>query len=315
MSRIFVTLLNFREGGYRPGGYDMTPCVEVVAADPGFCDLIVICEAKYYEDEGGTGKHQLANELAEATGRPLVAELGSLGRGDFGPAVIYDPRVVRIDSFYGFGLPLRAKDKRNWMLAHLAGSGHRFGLLPSHWHHLPVFRMFDAQEATFLGDLPFPAFLLGDLNTPADGGKSTNPDGTPRIPTDYSRLSPAKRHHKGLFLPGLYPQDIVDDTTPLDYLRGWWDEQTRSRINHRDMYDLAEIAAYEYHEHDALTPTVHPRADGSVPRIDLAMANLAGRDCLIPGTFRVDPFLHPAEVMDHTAVRLGLDLEKGLYPS
>ncbi|KAA9157954.1 hypothetical protein FPZ12_024025 [Amycolatopsis acidicola] len=316
MSTIRVTLLNFREGGRLPGGgYDMGPCVDVVAADPGSCDLVVICEGNHYAFQGATGKHQLANALAAATGRPLVAELGSLARGEFGPVVIYDPRFVRIDSFYGYGFPLPAQDKRNWLEACHAKTGHKFGLLPLHWHHLSSPRMFAAEEVTFTGELPYPVFLAGDTNTPADGGKTTRPDGTPRPRTDYSRLSPAKRHHKGRWKPGKHPRDIVDDTAPLDYLLGWWDEHTQTRVNHRNLFDLAEIAAYRYGEHDALTPTVHPRADGSAPRIDLVISNLAGRDCLLPGSFRVEPFRHPASVMDHAAVRFAVDLEKGHYTS
>ncbi|MEU0513383.1 hypothetical protein [Amycolatopsis sp. NPDC006125] len=317
MSRINATLINFKEGGRQPHGrFDMRPCVEVVAADAQFCDLVVVCEGNRYAFDGGMGKHALANALAAATGRPLAAELGSLPRGEFGPVVLYDPGVVRIETFFGYGLPRHAEDKRNWMQARHAGSGHVFGLLPIHFHHLPAFRMTQAQEVSFIGDLRFPVFLLGDTNVAADGGKTTMPNGRPRQATDYSKVPASKRYHDGRWQPGQRPKDVSDDTAPLDFLLGWWDNETQSRVNGREIVDLAEVAAYRYGEHDALTPTVLPRVEGATAaRKDLVMANRAGADCLVPGTFRVEPFRHPPTVMDHAAIRFSLDLQKGHFPT
>jgi hypothetical protein len=314
MSRINATLINFREGGRKPhGGFDMGPCAEVVAADPEFCDLIVVCEGNRYAFDGGEGKHALANALAVATGRPLVAELGSLARGEFGPVMLYDPSVVRIENFFGYGLPRHAEDKRNWMRAYHAHRGHVFGLLPIHFHHLAAFRMPQAQEVSFVGSERTPVFLLGDTNVPADGGKATVPDGRPCRASDYRQVPDSKRYHDGRWVPGQRPEEVGDDTDPLDFLLGWWDNSAQSRVNGRGIVDLAEVAAYRYGKHDALTPTVHPRDDGTAARKDLIMANQSGADCLVSGTFRVEAFRHPPEVMDHAAIRFSLHLQKGRY--
>jgi hypothetical protein len=55
----------------------------------------------------------------------------------------------------------------------------------------------------------------------------------------------------------------VDNTHALDFLLGWWDPATATRVNGRGLHDLAEIAAYRYGKSDALAATVQHTVDST----------------------------------------------------
>lgn len=74
------------------------------------------------------------------------------------------------------------------------------------------------------------------------------------------------------------------------------------------LHDLADIAAFEHGQRDALTATVNSGVDaGGGRRIDRGLVNDAGRHMLVPGSFRVE-IPDPPFPSDHRVIRFLLDL-------
>jgi len=298
---IGITLFNIRNGCLNEGHYNFDTAVDLISEEPEYCDLMVFCEAKEFAWRGGAGRHGFTNALKAATGRPLAGELGSFGRGEFGPIVVYDPNVVDICVFQGYGAPFIARDKRNWCTARIRESGAHCGILPQHWAYQDGdLRLAEAKETAWVGGLSFPALILGDFNSIASGG-SEEPH------CDFALMRDHERYNKAQWTPDSKPgRPIVADTRALDFLLGHWQSECSSRIDGRGLHDLAEIAHYTYGERGALVSTVNDGIDlGGGLRIDRALINTPGRSTLVRGSFLVRSTPPP---FDHKIVRFKLHL-------
>lgn len=305
-----VSLINFQRGGLHAGEYRFQECAAALAAAPDYCDLVIMCEAREYAWRGGEGKYGFTNTLASASGRPLVCELGVSDRGEFGPLIVYDPRVLGVGpTFHGYGAPLPHEDKRNFCNMFLRANGALFGVLPVHWDYQNTDRrLAEAKMISWVAGVSYPVLVAGDFNGVASGARA-------EVTRDFRTMPLHKRFHKGQWWPRTSQwRRSTADTRALDFLLGTWRPSPRilgrprkpsRRTDGIGMVDLAEIAAYTYREPNTLLPTVHPHVDGgSGLRIDRALVNPAGAGMLAPGSFRVETT--DAEYSDHRIVRFQL---------
>lgn len=301
MARVGCTLLNYDNGGLRDGLYDFGPAVDAITATPKFCDLIVLNEAKEYGWRGMAGLLDMAHALSEAAGKPLEPLLGTCARGEFGPAVFYDATMLGVRRFYGYGVPFVPTDKRNWIEMYHRATSAVFGVLPVHWDYQDGdCRLADAKLISWIGGLPYPALVAGDLNCTASGSHKPQ--------RDFSQVSESKQYHKAHRLSKR--DELVADTRAVDELLGWWDETTSARRGGTGFHDCAEIAAFIYGEPDTFLPTVNIGTDkGGGLQIDHLLLNTAGRDLLVPGSFTIEvPVDTPPST--HRVLRGALDFSR-----
>jgi hypothetical protein len=264
-----------------------------------------LCEAKEYAWRGGVGKYGFTNTLAVMTNRPLVCELGVCDRGEFGPMLVYDPTILGVTTFHGYGTPLPNEDKVNFCNMFLRATGDRLGVLPVHWdYQSPRRRLSEAELINWVAGVSYPVLVAGDFNGVASGGPA-------EITRDFSAMPRNKQLHKGRWIPG--QAEVTDaDTDALDYLLGCWNADQTGRVGGIGMVDLAEIAAYVYGERYALQPTINSWVDGgSGLRIDRALMNPAGRNMLVSDSFFVEIVEHPPSFADHRILRFKLEFAIG----
>jgi hypothetical protein len=288
-----VSLIIFQRGGLRDGQYRFEDCAAALAAAPDYCDLVILCEARKNARRGGDGKYGFINTLALTAGRPLVCELGVCDRGEFGPILVYDPTILDVDTFHGYGTPLPHRDRIDLCNMFVRATGAKLGVLAVHWDYQSGDqRLAEAHPIRWIAGATSPMVVAGDMNGVATGGRT-------EVRRNFRTMPPHTRLHKGRWHPGRWwRQTISADARVLDFLLGTWKPswrdigRPRKLSRRRDgigLIDLAEIAAYNYGEPDALLPTAHPHVDGgSSLRIDRALANPAGADMLVPGSFRVE---------------------------
>jgi hypothetical protein len=303
MTRIGITLFNLEHGGQRPdGSFAPGPGADAIAADPSYCDLVVMCEGKDYALHGQERLQVMSNELARRTCRPIAERLGVLDRdSELGPVLFYDASVLRLDKSHGYGVPMVAENRANVFDMHLAATGTRFVIVAQHWDYQSGRRrLAEAERVSRVAGFIEPVFVIGDLNSTASGPHEAN--------RDFRRVPASRRFHKGRWPAGRLGR-VRADTDALDYLLGRWSRLRRRRVGGVGMYDVAEIAAFTHGQRNALTPTTNtPAEKGGPVRVDRVLTNGAGRGLLVPGSFRVE--VPPAgwEPSDHRVVRFAVDL-------
>jgi endonuclease/exonuclease/phosphatase family metal-dependent hydrolase len=293
--RLPVALFNFQDGGQQPDGtYDFGLLQHAFsAAEPP--DLIVLCEAKRYIDDGGRRLHEAAAALRAKLSLPYVGLLGSCDRGPWPPAVFYNPCMLQLQRWWenGSSRPLDAQN-----VAEFDVNGTPLNVLAHHWTNVsPRHRVEEARRVDRWAEHRQPVLLGGDLNGTASG---------PHLPQrNWAEASYRARTHKARRRVGLNGGDVwVADTEAVDHLIGRWDLQLGRRGEGCGFHAVAELAAASgTPPADAYRATVADGVDaGGGLLIDWLLANdaLAGR--YIAGSYRVHVAEGQRRPSDHRLV-------------
>lgn len=296
--RVTASLFNFEAGGWREGGgFDFGGLVAAFSEEPA-PDLIVLNEAKYWDDRGETPFLTALAELAAVTGRPYVGKLCS---GPLGSAVVYDPRILRLRR----GEDLSFPDKRGRFGFTATpteagiGIGTRFVVRAEHWAYWSGDpRLERARLLAQFGQNPVPTLIAGDLNSTASG---------PHLPhIDWDAVPFGVRDYKGCRHPD---GSWGPDTRAVDRLIGAWDDRLARRAVGAGFHHVAELDAHAPRPLPATT-----NETGSGLHIDHLLINdawLTHGGGVVPGSYRVhiprgEPF--PS---DHRRVSVTLALSTG----
>ncbi|WP_422769992.1 hypothetical protein ACN28C_25145 [Plantactinospora sp. WMMC1484] len=134
MGHVGVALFNFEGGGLlADGGFDFDRLCRAFRHLDQAPALIAINEAKEWARDGNRGLLAATNALAQQLDRPYVGQLGWRERGPIEPALLYDPTVVALTSWYSdTGYPTH-DDKRGLAHFRVRATGVEFGVLVEHW--------------------------------------------------------------------------------------------------------------------------------------------------------------------------------------
>ncbi|WP_431884890.1 hypothetical protein [Micromonospora wenchangensis] len=305
MTRISIALFNFENGGLRGGHHYLKPLVDAfreVTTPPA---LILLCEAKQWQANGNQPLHQAAELLADRFATPYVGVLGHDPRGPMPPAILYDPTLLTLRSWYDPADRNAFDDKRN--VAHFAvrSSGEHpdsrteFLAFVAHWDvHCGIRRRQQAALLDRYGDAPLPVIGGGDLNATASG---------PHLPQrDWTIANYRARRQKGQRMPdGTW----VADTDAVDHLVGRWNPHARTRTDGCGFHSVAELA-WQADPAAALLPTVNDDVDaGGGLLIDWLLVNSAMLAHVIPHTYRVHVPLCRPYPSDHRLVTADLHFD------
>jgi hypothetical protein len=299
--RVTVSVFNFQAGGWTEGaGFDFAGLLAAFGADPN-PDLIVLNEAKYWDDRGETPFLAALERLALVTGRPYV---GRLGAGPLGSAVVYDPRVLRLRR----GEDLSFPDKRGRFeftttpttptgtgSGTETGTGTRFVVRAEHWAYWSGDpRLERARLLAQFGKNPTPTLIAGDLNSTASG---------PHLPQiDWDTVPLGVRDYKGLQRPD---GSWGPDTRAVDRLIGAWDERLGRRTVGAGFHHVAEL---DRHAPKPLPATTNQTGSGL--HIDHLLINDAWLRAggVVPGSYRVHIPAGEPFPSDHRRITVTLDL-------
>jgi len=284
---VSIGLFNYENGGRTAsGGYEFTQLQQaftpVEAEAP---DIILINEAKGWKTDGHTALHMAVNVLSEKLRRPYVGEVGYGIRGDATtPALMYDPRTVRLD-FWGDESAAN-EDKRNFAKMHTLGkNAAKFCISIQHWHPDDgSLRISEAHQTKAIVSGP-PTLLGGDLNNAASG---------PHVDMNWSLASDRMRMTKAMLRPdGTY----TTDTSAMDLMLGDWDPVKKRRTKYAralsrqaiGWHALAELAYQSgTSTEEAFKPTVNRGSEqGGGLLIDWLLVNNAWKEGLVPGSYHV----------------------------
>lgn len=291
---INIALFNFEHGGLRrPGvedsglrhasGYAFDGLINAFADDPLGPDILVLNEAKGYADgDGGIGQTAV-NLLAEHFHRVYEIRVAPSDRGPFGPAVIYDPILFRLDGFGGWHQTVQ--NKRGVASFSLRAKREvRFRVAPQHFDFADGDRrLAEARLIQYLADPAIPTLVAGDLNSIASGPHMRQ--------RDWMLVPEWKRSHKA-WQPGGPGTEWVADTRAVDALIGAWVDdrppgvpgvrEIRRSGGFRALNEVALVQGMALH--DAMRATTNVD-DGLI--IDWLLVNEPWFDALVPGSYRV----------------------------
>jgi endonuclease/exonuclease/phosphatase family metal-dependent hydrolase len=290
--RVTVSVFNFEAGGWREnGGHDFSGLVAAFTDDPA-PDLIVLNEAKYWDDRGETPFLTALAQLASVTGRPYV---GRLCAGPLGSAVVYDPDRLRLRR----GEDLSFPDKRGRFAFTACGGRARLVVRAEHWAFWSGEpRLERARLLAQFGKDPVPTLIAGDLNSTASGPHLPRIrwDAVPVGIRDYKGI----RHADGSWGP---------DTRAVDRLIGGWDERLARRTVGAGFHHVAEL---DRHAPCPLPATTNE--NGSGLHIDHLLINdawLHPGGGVVPGSYRVHIPAGRPFPSDHRRVTVTLTLTTG----
>jgi endonuclease/exonuclease/phosphatase family metal-dependent hydrolase len=287
--------LNFQSGGSRTPGkldFDFSRLHRLAAplTDPRRSpaatvpvSVFALCEAKGYGANANDGLFAAEEVLSTTLGRTYASRMLPFDRGPIGPALFYDPTLVRPDSWHdrSSGYP-DYDDKVGVVRFRTVDTDDCFVIIVRHWNpRSPQIRL---EEARLLGcygdDFPDPAFIMGDLNA------TSNAKHWPR--RNWTQAPYIARDAKALRGPDGTWEDA---TEAIDHLIGrWeWDEDRRHgrRTDGCGFWALPEVAhATGTPIPEAFIPTVNRGIDaGGGQIIDHCLTNQPHR--YLPGSYRI----------------------------
>ena len=282
--------LNFENGGRTPTGeFDFTRLQRLVAPlntgqpPPGAAEpvaVLAICEAKEWGAKGNHGLLTAAQALSESLNRTYVGKLCSFDRGPIGPALFFDPTLVRPVEWHDDNGYPDYIDKSDFTRFQIVGTDHHFVVIVRHLSPLsPQQRKEQTRLLGRYGDgFPDPVLILGDLNCTPSG---------PRWPRrDWTQAPYRARDAKAVRLPdGTW----VDATDAIDHLIGRWDEDPHrpGRVDGCGFWATPEIAhATGTPIEEAFRATVNHGVDpGGGQLIDHCLVNRP--HLYVPGSYRI----------------------------
>jgi hypothetical protein len=256
-------------------------------------DVIAICEGKRWAHNGGTGIHAACATLDDVFGVPYVGEPGWHWRGDYGPAVLWNPLTMRMNRWTGADHESNAVHDRNIARFVLRRDPNkRLNVVVRHYSFdSGTERVMEAERDTSYARDDVPTLLVGDLNSTASGR---------RIPRrSWKRVPSWKLSHKSR---RNWRGRSVNDTRALDVLIG----RTRHPLSlstltalgrrhhalqrvygagYSALAELAYVAGTP--ARDAFRGTDNPRDDHTPMLIDWMLANGPLAERFIPGSYRV----------------------------
>lgn len=240
-----------------------------------------LCEAKEYGSWGEEALHKAEAVMREHFGVPYQGRLGVISRGDFGPALFFDPTKLAI-TYWGNEHSTVTDDKRNLAVFRGIKSGKMFEVFVEHWDFRSgSTRMSYAERISSYGEKNVPVLVMGDLNETASGLH------LPQI--DWSKATRKTRQHKGkkaadgTWEPHTEAIDLLIGEWPQVYS---WGDKLGKRFDGVGFHLLNEIAAQNGTKpHDAFAAT----SVNTILLIDMILINNAWLRAggLVPGTFRI----------------------------
>jgi hypothetical protein len=282
--------LNFMDGGRtKTGEFDFARLHRLVAPlndrqpGPGAAvpaAVVAVCEAKEWGAKGNDGLFTAAQVLSETLGRAYVGKLCSFDRGPIGPALFFDPTLVRPVEWHDDNGYPDYVDKSDLARFQAVGTDRHFVVIVRHLAPLsPQQRKEEVRLLGRYGDgFPAPVTILGDLNSCPSG---------PWWPRrDWTKASYRDRDAKAVRLPdGTW----VDATDAIDHLIGWWNEgpHDQGRVDGCGFWAIPEIAyATGTPIEEAFRATVNRGIDaGGGQLIDHCLVNRP--HLYVPGTYRI----------------------------
>ncbi|HEU5121519.1 MAG TPA: hypothetical protein VFT59_01630 [Candidatus Saccharimonadales bacterium] len=277
-----IVLFNFKNGGrISAGNYDFTSLQHAFSYLEVPPALIILCEAKEWGYWGRTPLLKAAQTISRTLGVPYQIELGHIDRGDFGPAILFNPNVLQLD-YWGDKHSSVADDQRNLARFIVWNTDTKLEVLPEHWDFRSGrARMPYAERIGGYGTKNIPVLVAGDLNETASGLH------LPQM--DWNSASAKMRKQKGRQRSD---GNWEPHTDAVDLLVGAWDARYEwghpqaQRMDSLGFYLVAEIAAATGTlPRDAFQFTTR----GSHLLIDMLLVNNAWltRGGIIPETYRV----------------------------
>lgn len=309
---IDAAYLNYRSGGLVDGKYEFDSLRQAVTPLVGRAPAVfAFCEGKKWLHKGGIGMNAACAALDDVLGRPYVGQPGWHRRGEYGPAIVWDPQVLRLISWSGADHDSNALHDRN--IAEFAVRSAPSKRLRMKVVHYPfdsgTERMAEAeQDANFAGgDVPFA--LVGDLNSTASGAFLPQ--------RNWEEVPLHKRRHKARLVDGVW----VADTRALDILIGEHDgavvddeHRVITRVGGAGFESLAEFTfcTSKLPGEQVFRPTINSNVDkGGSLIIDWWLANPALSALYVPDSHEVHvpegqyPSTWP---LDHRMVSVQFDL-------
>ncbi|MDG4787646.1 hypothetical protein O7626_17165 [Micromonospora sp. WMMD1102] len=296
-----MALFNFEGGGLQPDGtFDLANLCRAFAHVDRVPALVALCEAKEWGRDGNRGLLAATAALGRQLDRPYVGHLGWRERGPIEPALLYDPTVLALTTWYNDnGYPTH-DDKRGLVEFRVRATGVRFGVLVEHWDpRSGATRLRQAERIDRYGRCRLPMIVLGDLNSTASG--PSYPDRNWELADYRARHQKARERADGSW---------VDQTEAVDHLIGAWSEERGERVGGCGFHaapDLAWQTGTAHHQ--AYRPTVNRGIDeGGGQIIDFILTNVAGS--LVPMTYQVHvpAGTNPADFpSDHRLVTASFD--------
>lgn len=312
MAKLRLSYVNVEHGGRNTapgysaysgdgGGYDYRKVVGMFH-DGDWPDVFVLGEGDRYELNGMEGAYEAAAALREAKGPAYVPLPCSLPRegGMFAPVIYVNPQKVVIRRFYHHRLPDFASRNRNLFVFTLPGREDPFRVIG--WHgdiHSSDARLWDAREWDRFARPEIPCAILGDWNS-VPGGPNFEPTdlNTPGV-HDPRQLAWRIKFTHGPAQAGPHKYD----SSALDFLCGWWDDERQERVGGVGFHYVAELAG-------DFTPTQIERPNGRQPvALDGMCINAPLVDAYVPGSYRVHEFRDPEKPeSDHKRVSVTIDI-------
>jgi endonuclease/exonuclease/phosphatase family metal-dependent hydrolase len=295
MARLDVFLFNYESGGRQSdGSYDLEPLGRTVAqATP---HVLVLNEAAGYGYRGSEQLYRAANTVTHYTGKVFVPLLGWTDRGDYPPAVFYQPEYVQVDQHFGTH-PDDPVHLRNLVAVTLRADGARLQLLPIHFDNQSGAKRFlEAEEISWAANPGYQTIVAGDFNSTSCGTREAS--------ADFARHPLHQRTHKARWVPHDDPhrgEPLREDTRALD------------RLLDHGLYDVADLAYNQGTPQErAYTPTVNEGIDAHGPlRIDRILVSEPLANSLIPDTYAVwipEGATRADYPSDHRAVSASFDV-------
>jgi len=287
MTIVDAAYLNYRNGGLHNGVYEFDSLRQAVAPLIGRAPAVLaLCEGKRWLHKGSSGMNAACAALDDALGRPYVGQAGWHRRGEYGPAIVWDPQVLSLITWSGADHRSNPLHDRN--IAEFAVRGAPGKRLTMKIVHYPfdsgTERIAEAEQDADRagGDVPFA--LVGDLNSTASGAFLPQ--------RNWLQVPLHKRRHKARLVDGKW----VADTRALDILIGEHDgtkvddeHRVITRVNGAGFESLAELAFRAgMSSEQAFRPTTNSGVDSGGPLIiDWWLANPALAELFVPSSHEV----------------------------
>lgn len=295
MTEVRVAYLNYREGGLNNGVFEFAPLAAAFQPLRGNApDVIALCEGKRWAHHGGAGIHGACAALDDLLDVPYQGEPGWHWRGDYGPAIVWNPITMRMDRWTGADHESNAAHDRNIARFRLRREpGKRLNVLVRHYaYDSGLERIMEAERDTSYARDDVPTLLVGDLNSTASG---------PHVPQrDWRQVPPWKLRHKSR---RNWRGRSVNDTRSLDILIGrhrrhFWatlplhlsgrENRAIHRVHGAGFSALAELAyASGIAAEEAFRGTDNSRDGHASMMIDWMLANRPLAERFVPDSYRV----------------------------
>ena len=319
MTRVPIALFNVGNGGVRVnvGTSDMRenhgrrrfqPLRRAAAQLDEAPALWLICEAKRWRRDAHDRAYGVAEALADELGVPYIPVLGTSLRGSIAPAMLWNPNVITMRSWWGPGDPDpdAYDDQINTAVFAVRDSGTTGENRDEFIAWVDHFHPGDARARWHEADRR--ARYGRKCDRPVIGGADTNENASgPHFPQrDWTIADYERRAAEARQLPdGTW----VTETGAMDHLVGEWDPERGCRVaGSGSGYEVIAERAWVAGVPDAMTPTVRdkPSSGGQIIK-DYLFANPAMAPHIDPDRYRV---YRSPEGFDHDLVTATFDLSR-----